>query len=438
MIKTLELYTPHDKQLEFHESKARYRVAALGRQSGKSTMAMNELVIHAWEKPNTHYWFLSPIYSQAKLQYRKLLDFLPHEVIKKHSDTELNVTLITESSIEYKSGEVLDRLRGATLDGVVIDEVRDHHKELWNMVIRPMLTTTQGWAAFISTPNGYDEFYDLYNMAKKDVNWKSFHAPSTCNPIFTQSELEAVKATMSEDVFAQEIMAEFREIGAGKAYRNHGEYNQMIDNPFAVKGHDYCHFLPIIVGMDFNVGLMVWVLGQRRGNRFHYVDEIALDNTDTEQMATVLAQRILEFYAVLGSNPKPDVILVGDASGNARRTSAVGQTDYTIIKRVLKENEIRFEDRTPTENPGVKDRINCINSLLKSADGTIQLTYNPIRCKTLKRDFERVKWKLNADGAFLDKSDPVLTHSSDAAGYPLCLFTDVFRNRPGTMRVILR
>jgi len=56
----------------------------------------------------------------------------------------------------------------------------------------------------------------------------------------------------------------------------------------------------------------------------------------------------------------------------------------------------------------------------------------------LKRDFERVKWKQGADGAFLDKSDPLATHASDAAGYPACYYSDTFRERPGKMRVLLR
>jgi hypothetical protein len=235
---------------------------------------------------------------------------------------------------------------------------------------------------------------------------------------------------MSEDVFAQEILAEFREIGAGKTYKNHGIHNQLSENPFAVRGYDWSHYLPIVVGLDFNVGLCVWELGQVKSGEFYFGDEIALENTDTEQMANVLAERVKDH--------RPGVILVGDASGNARRTSAVGETDYKIIKKVLHSKGIHYEDKTPTENPGVKDRVNCVNSMLKAADGSVHLRYNPARCKYLKRDFERVKWKQGADGAFLDKSDPLATHASDAMGYPVTLFSNVFRERPGRMRVLVR
>lgn len=400
---------------------------------------MNELIFKAWENPNTTYWFISPTFEQAKIQYRRLYGMLSTcwDILIKKNQTELRLKFINQSQIRFVSGEVLENLRGETLHGVVIDEVRDQPDTLWSMVISPMLRTTKGWACFVSTPNGYDQFYDLFQKGGVEKDWESFMAPSTCNPLFTQEEFELARSEMSEDVFNQEILAQFTEIGVGKAYKNHGLHNQRMDNPFSVRGHDWSPYLPIIVGVDFNVGLMVWELAQRKGNHIHFVDEIAVQNTDTEECALVLAKKIMDVHS-MKEGPKPPVIIIGDASGNARKTSAVGQTDYIIIKRVLKDHGIIYEDLTPKENPGVKDRINCINSQLKAADGTISLTYNPVRCKYLKRDFERVKWKQGTDGAILDKSDPLATHASDAAGYPICHYNNTFRERPGKMRVLLR
>lgn len=440
--KNLELYSPHRVQQEFHEATERYRVASWGRQSGKSTACLNDLLKRAWENPGTCYWFLSPTSAQALIQYRRLVGMLSPcwNILLKKNQTERRVKLVNYSQIVFQSGEVLHNLRGETLNGAVIDEVRQQHPDLWIQVVKPMLSTTRGWCAFVSTPSGMDNFYDLYQRGlMQEKNWRSFQAPSTCNPLFTQEEYEENQGLMSEDVFAQEIGAEFREIGVGKAYKSHGQHNMCFENPFAVRGYDWSPYLPIIVGLDFNVGLMVWEMCQKKGNEFYFGDEIAVENTDTEQCATVLTQRIKDFYDLLGPGRLiPPVILVGDASGNARKTSAVGQTDYKIIKRVLSENGIPFEDRTPTENPFVKDRINCMNGALKASDGTINLRYHPVRCKYLKRDFERVKWKTGADGAIIDKSDPLATHASDAAGYPVTLMSEIFKSKPGIMRVINR
>lgn len=382
-------------------------------------------------RPNGVYWYVLQTYSAAKIAFKRYAALIQHTpIFKSKNKSELSVTLINNITLFFKSGRNFEDLRAETLDGAVIDEVRQQHADLWPKVIRPMLGRRKGWCYFLSTTNGFDHFKDLCDFADNRPNWSVFHSPSTEAWWWTPEEIAEARATMSEDVFAQEIMAEFREIGVGKVYKSHGIWNQKIENPLAVRGMEWSPYLPIIVGLDFNVGLMVWELGQRNGNRIHYADEIAVENTDTAECSIILIDKVKDH--------KPGVILVGDASGNARRTSAVGETDYKIIKKILTDAKIKYEDRTPKENPFIKDRINAMNSSLKAADGSVNLTYNPGRCKYLKRDFERVKWKQGADGAFLDKSDPLATHSSDAAGYPVVLFSDTFRERPGIVRVISR
>ena len=266
---TLRLYAPHPKQLELHNSTKRFRVGAFGRQSGKSTCAVNHLLKCAWENPITKYWFVSPTYSQARVMYRRLVGMLwpCREILLKKNQSELRVKLSNLSDIRFVSGESLDNLRGETLNGAMIDEVRDQHRDLWPMVIRPMLSTTKGWAWFISTPNGFDHFYDLSLMAERDSDWATFHAPSTANPLFTADEFEAAKRSMSEAQFAQEILAEFRDLVSGKAYVSFGPHNLRQDCPWA-EGRRYAPFHSVVVGMDFNLSPMSWTLGQNSAGRW--------------------------------------------------------------------------------------------------------------------------------------------------------------------------
>lgn len=381
-------------------------------------------------RENAIYWFVLQTYSAATVAFKRF-KLLAEPLIIHTNKSERLVVLRGNRSIFFKSGKNFEDLRSETLDGAIIDEVRQQNPDLWPMIIRPMLSRRKGWCDFLSTTNGFDHFKDLYDFAQdRPDEWATLHAPSTEAPWWTEEEIASARATMSEDVFAQEILAEFREIGVGKAYKNHGVWNQKTENPLAVRGYDWSPYLPIIVGMDFNVGLCVWVLGQMKANQFYWGDEIAMKDTNSEEMATVLAERV--------KNHKPGIIIVGDASGNSRKSSSVGETDYKLIKKVLISHGIHFEDKTPTENPGVKDRINCVNSMLKAADGSVNMWYHPARCKYLKKDLERVKWKEGGSGAFLDKSDLELTHASDAMGYPISIFNNVFRERPGKMRVILR
>jgi Terminase large subunit, T4likevirus-type, N-terminal len=399
-------------------------------------MSINELAFKAWNNPQTNYWFISPTFSQAKDLYRRLKSSLPSECVLESLDTELRIELLTKSVIEFKSGEALENLRGKTLHGVIIDEVRDQHPELWPMVIRPMLTTTKGWAAFVSTPNGFDSFYDLVKFAETNPEeWDVFKAPSTCNPLFTQSEFLSAKKTMGEAQFAQEILAEFRDLSSGKVYVSHGDWNKSIKNPLSVDG--LLHpMLPIVVAMDFNLSPLCFVLGQKRIDNFHWFDELCVHNTYTQEHAELLAQKILAL------NHKPGIIIIGDASGKSNKTSSAGKSDYDIICQIMDKHKIPWINMTPESNPTIKDRINTVNASLRDASGTTHLTYNPSRCLFLGKDFDRVVWKMSSNSERITEDqtkDPDLTHASSAVGYAICALSPLQYNQEvGTLKIIRR
>lgn len=416
-------------------------MARWGRQAGKSTACNNELLRYAWENPGCTLWFISPTHAQAKVQYRRMISTLwkSKEILLKKSQTELRVKLINMAQIKFVSGETFDNLRGETLHGVVIDEVRQQHPDLWPLVIRPMLSTTKGWAAFVSTPNGFDSFYDLFEQAREDKTgkWACFSAPSTANPLFTDEEYQAAKRDMSEGQFAQEILAEFRDITSGKAYVNYGEHNLLEYNPFCKPGSDnpLVHpSLPIVVGLDFNLSPMAWTLGQKRVEEFYWYDEVWLEGSHTQEAALELVSRV--------RGHKPGIILCGDATGNAGQRAIAGQSDYDILCKVLNDNGILWRNETPASNPPVKDRINTFNSKLKSADGITRMWLNPTGCPRLKKDLERVVWKTSSNGttATLDQTkDTTLTHSSDGVGYVLCALSPLQGvNDVGTLKLIRR
>ncbi|HCW08693.1 MAG TPA: hypothetical protein DGG95_15145 [Cytophagales bacterium] len=413
----LVIYTPHDLQRRFHASTKRYRIAAVGRQVGKSTMANMEMLMRAWENPDTHYMFISPVFSQAKEQFRRQIAAIPEEIVDKKSETELRIDLINKSSMEYVSGDNPHVLRGKTKHGILIDEYRDQNPDLWSQVIRPIISTTRGWIAVLSTPNGFDAFYDLSQTAIANPDdWELFTGPSTLNPLFTQQELEASKKVMGEAQFAQEIMAEFRDLTSGKVYVNAGIHNLKSENPLSLDGKLH-PMLGIIVALDFNVGFMNWTLGQKRGNQYYWFDELCVQNTHTQEHAELLAKYLVPL------NHKPGVIIIGDATGSANKTSAVGQTDYDIICKTLDRYKIPWINMTPESNPTIKDRINAVNAFLKDASGQVNMWYNQEKCPCLHKDFQRVVWRQtsNSDRIVEDQiKDPSLTHSSSGVGYAVC------------------
>jgi len=423
--------TPPQKRIS--ESLTRFNVAAWGRQSGKTTFGLDKMIIKPlMGRPGGVYWYVLQTYAAAEVAFNRYLALLSKtDLITYKNRADKVAVLDNGASVFFKSGKNYQDLRAETLDGAIIDEMRQQHKDLWPMVIRPMLARRGGWCDFYSTPNGFDHFYDLAQLARNNPKeWSFYHAPSTEAPWWTESEVQSARATMSEDEFAQEILAEFRSIGFGKAYLSHGPHNQVSENPFAVRGLKWSPYLPIIVGLDFNVGHMSWVLGQSKGEDIYFGEEIVVKGTNTDETTQVLVNRV--------KGHRLGVLLVGDATGKSNKTSASGATDYSIITKALREANIPFRNLTPESNPPVKDRINTMNAMLKSASGGVHFFYNPAACPKLARDLDRVTWKQGTDSAILDKSDPDLTHSSDAAGYPVFHFFNMSSSRPGLLRVIER
>jgi len=106
------------------------------------------------------------------------------------------------------------------LDFAVLDEAAYMDSRLWWDVVRPMLLENQGGAVFISTPNGRNWFWELYQLALADETgeWATFHYTSLDNPLIPNSEFDVVKSHSPERVWRQEYLAEFIE-DAGAVFR---------------------------------------------------------------------------------------------------------------------------------------------------------------------------------------------------------------------------
>src|SRR6185295_20167970 len=132
---------------------------------GKTTFGLDLMVYRPLQgREGGVYWYVLQTYAAAKIAFKRYLQLIQHtQFYQSNNKSELSVTLDNGANIFFKSGKNFEDLRAETLDGAVIDEMRQQHPELWPMVIRPMLGRRKGWAYFLSTPNGFDHFKDLYD-----------------------------------------------------------------------------------------------------------------------------------------------------------------------------------------------------------------------------------------------------------------------------------
>lgn len=203
----------HTTQKEIAKDRSRFRVLCCGRRWGKTTLAVEEIKgVALYKKARIAY--IAPTFQQARdIAWQMLIKELK-PIIKKVNESRLELEVMTKdggtSLIVLRGWEAIETLRGQFFDFIVIDEVASmrNFNVYWQEVVRPTLTDTKGQVMFISTPKGFNHFYDLFNT--KDEDYKSFHFTSYDNPFIPSEEIDKAGKEIPEDRFAQEYLADFR------------------------------------------------------------------------------------------------------------------------------------------------------------------------------------------------------------------------------------
>jgi len=217
MTQIIEANPPdlHSGQIEVIQAlnENRFVIAVCGRRWGKTTLSLVAAVDQALK--GLKVWIIFPVYPQALeswLNLKSLVRQLPEDYAEIR-EVEKRIVLKNKGSIQIKSANKPETLRGAGgISLIIFDEVAYQDKETWETV-RPILSDSLGKALFISTPNGMNWFYELFDNAKRKKDWKVFHYPTEQSPRINKDELAQAREELGSLVFAQEFLAEFTEVG---------------------------------------------------------------------------------------------------------------------------------------------------------------------------------------------------------------------------------
>lgn len=426
--------TPPSRSLRVNEchklyifSDSRFNVLNAGRGFGKTQSIFGRIVKHMstpytdWVgQPLPHkIWYIAPTLKQGKtIFWNRLKDFFTG-FIKEKNECECRITLMNGTEIRIVGSEQYDNLRGPYLTLAIFDEFAFHKPDYWTRVIRPMLGRVKplGGADFLSTPDGHNEFYELFQLGDdpKQKDWACYHYTTHDGGFIPDEEIEAAKATMSLAEWRQEYFGEFI-ASAGRVYHAY-------DSRKHAKGVRYIPGLAIHMAWDFNSYpachmLLSHVEPLDNGkitnkSKMFIFDEIAIGHTDAnmeEFMKRYPIDRIVDERGRV-----PAIHIYGDVSGQHGTT---GVTDYQVVENALIINGYKQPvTHLTTKNPFVKDRTNSVNTKLQNAKGTIGLYLDRHNCPKLHKDFEMVK--LNEQGKIDKITDPKITHASDAIGYQI-------------------
>ena len=377
-----------DIRQEILDDNTRYKCIVSGRRWGKTIFSIIWLLQPEF-KANEKRWIVFPTYRQAKMvAWSTLKNFFKHMPVKVN-ETELSITLDNGSTIELKGADAsADKIRGVSLDRVVLDEYAYMKESVWNEVIQPMCVQNKAEALFVGTPNGLqNHFYDMFVKGQSNNDQiKSWQFTTLEGGFIEQEEIDNAKKNLDARTFRQEYEANFESI------QNKAIYNFNRDVHVKTMEASTRQFW----GVDFGVSSLMTAIKmcQFIDGTIYVMEEIGLQNSNTFELAKLMQTK------------GPGLPVYPDPAGKAR-TSNSTKSDHAILR------DAGFSFISRKSIPRKKDRLNATNRKFENAEGKHELFINP-KCKNLIRDLELT----TIDEGRIVKTE-TLSHFLDGLMYPI-------------------
>lgn len=353
--------------------------------------------------------YIAPLFRQAKQVAWDYLKQYTEEIPgRKIYENDLRVELPNGAKIQLFGADNPDALRGMYLDGVIMDEFAQARPALWGSVIRPLLTDRKGWAIFIGTPMGHNEFYDLYLNARDgfeengkripDPSWAGFMYRASETGIVDAEELRAAQREMSPEEYEQEFECSFEAAIRGSYY---GAIMGMALEEGRVGSVSYDPAVPVNTAWDLGIGdSTAIVFFQNVGTEIHIIDYY-------EDSGLALADYVRELQErpyVYGEH-----LLPHDAKA---RELISGKTREEVLNTLLN-NTVRV-----VENHRVDDGIQAVRNHLGRCHFDLANCHRLVEAlKQYRKEFDEVRKVF--------KNRPLhnwCSHPSDAFRY-MCMGT---------------
>jgi len=312
---------PHQRALHAALDTHRFSVVVAHRRFGKSVCSVNHLIRAALtcQRERPRFAYIAPTYTMAKAI---IWDYAQHYSRPipgvSFNQSELRIDYPNKGQVRLYGADSPDSLRGLYLDGVVLDEYGLMPPRIFSEVLRPALSDREGWAFFIGTPSGKNQFYDVVQQAQRDPTWfyASYKASET--NILPPHELAAARKDMTADEYAQEYECSFEAAIKGAIYvseltaaRDGGRIRAVAVDPV----------LPVNTDWDLGVGdaTAIWFSQSLKSGEVRLVDYYEASGEGLPHYVSVLQRK----GYVYGEHWAPHDIAVKEfASGRSRLEAA--------------------------------------------------------------------------------------------------------------------
>lgn len=413
-------YVPRPGQAELHPLLKRFNVLVFHRRWGKTIFAVNEKIdrglrLYTSRKlPRPRYSYIAPTYGQAKkISWDIFKAYCSKIPGVKFNEQELRVdiSLFGDETdtlrFQLLGAENPDSLRGIYNDGVTVDEPAQMPPNLWGEVIRPTLLDRKGWANFIGTPKGKNEFHRLHTYAAQgnDPEWFTKVIKASASGIIPKEELLSMLREIGPEAFEQEMECSFQAAIKGTYY---SKLTQQIEADGRYRPIGYDPSLGVMTAWDLgmNDSLVIWFV-QRLFREVRIIDYLEMSNM-AEGLPDVVRELQKKPYVYTTHILPHDAAVRGLNDGNSR-------TD-TLRKLGLKGIEV-------LERKSLLDGISKVKLLLPMCYFDSNTTYTGFEhLSNYRREWNE------ATGTFNDR--PVHDQASHAADAFRTLAMGIDRERP--------
>ena len=343
---TIVPYTPRPLQRALHRALEAHRfVVGVGhRRFGKSVLAVNHLQKGALtgKRQRPRFAYIGPTYRQAKAVAWDYMQFyakaIPGIVVNQQ---ELRIDYPNGGQVRIYGSDNEDSLRGIYLDGVVLDEYGLQSPRVFSEVVRPALADRGGWALFIGTPNGKNQFYEIVQQAKRaEPGWFSAEYKASDTGILSAEELTAARSVMTADEYAQEFECSFQASVRGAIYGTELDALRAAGRICTVP-HEPT--LPVDTDWDLGVGdaTAIWFSQSLRSGEIRIIDYYEASGEGLPHYAQVLKERAYTY----GDHWAPMTFACGSwvrVAVGGRRRRALGSTSRWCPTSPLKRGFMRL------------------------------------------------------------------------------------------------
>ena len=169
------------------------------------------------------YWHALPEYAQARRVLwdaitkdgQRLIDTaFPAAIVKKRHEHEMKIELVNGSIWQPVGADNFNSLVGSNPVHVTYSEYALMNPKA-REYLRPIIAENGGSELFISTPRGYNHFFDLYEFARTSDHWFTSRLGVKDTGVIPDEVLEEERKTMPEELFRQEFECDFSAANVG-------------------------------------------------------------------------------------------------------------------------------------------------------------------------------------------------------------------------------